>query len=495
MAFAKSSALGVAELPHIPTMKSSELRKLAEAAAAENCAPALWDAIAARCGEFADQLHYWDTVHILQSFTAARIENTELFMHLADVLSSKTSKLAPKHVLDLFAVYEAHDLRPRALYVELFHALIRLARSMYAEELSMSFQALARHRIGNPTVITHLVHTVRSQLPEFRLRYLCIVAGALGSLRACPKWLLEEFDGRARFEVETVAVQELLDNLQAFPSLEFSWRPYEELCLDELVSRTRGFKTAADMDQLVSPFDTLYFLQARGLLHEAFFESLIQWCLRGVHRPNTMSERRPTAKQLVTLHDHCCEWGLENTPGLNDAITYYVESGGGKLPVTRPQPLKYAKKRRYFFSPDPLEGRIVKDSASPAVLHSRRAVLEDLPGLPAGPHADDVGTQPPGGGPPPAIRKKLSAPAAGLTAEESTVGCWITSRKGPRPRHRRDPGLQKCKRPDMPRAPLWLKGGGMYLPKYHPGPGAVTTKFPYAGIPLSGRGASKVLRW
>ena len=59
--------------------------------------------------------------------------------------------MAVKHILDLLAVYEAHDLRPQALYVELLHALLRLSRSMYAEELALSLQALARYELGNPT--------------------------------------------------------------------------------------------------------------------------------------------------------------------------------------------------------------------------------------------------------------------------------------------------------------------------------------------------------
>ena len=63
----------------------------------------------------------------------------------------KTSKMAVKHILDLLAVYEAKDLRPQTLYVELLHALVRLSRSMYAEELALTLQALARYELGNPT--------------------------------------------------------------------------------------------------------------------------------------------------------------------------------------------------------------------------------------------------------------------------------------------------------------------------------------------------------
>lgn len=62
-----------------------------------------------------------------------------------------------------------------------------------------------------------------------------------------------------------------------------------------------------DVDQLVDPFSTLFFLQSHGVLHADFLRALCQWSLKGVHRPNVRSERRPTSQQLVILHDFCFE--------------------------------------------------------------------------------------------------------------------------------------------------------------------------------------------
>lgn len=62
-----------------------------------------------------------------------------------------------------------------------------------------------------------------------------------------------------------------------------------------------------DVDQLVDPFSTLFFLQSHGALHADFLRALCQWSLKGVHRPNVRSERRPTSQQLVILHDFCFE--------------------------------------------------------------------------------------------------------------------------------------------------------------------------------------------
>lgn len=62
-----------------------------------------------------------------------------------------------------------------------------------------------------------------------------------------------------------------------------------------------------DVDQLVDPFSTLFFLRSHGVLHADFLRALCQWSLKGVHRPNVRSERRPTSQQLVILHDFCFE--------------------------------------------------------------------------------------------------------------------------------------------------------------------------------------------
>eukprot|EP00931_Biecheleriopsis_adriatica_P065148 TRINITY_DN39781_c0_g1_i1.p1 TRINITY_DN39781_c0_g1~~TRINITY_DN39781_c0_g1_i1.p1 ORF type:complete len:596 (-),score=119.71 TRINITY_DN39781_c0_g1_i1:65-1654(-) len=473
--------MGSADLAEVPTMGSGQLRKLAEAAAAEGASPALWAALAARCEAMAEKLKYWDAVQILQAFTAADVERESLMLCLADTLSAKTSKMAPKHILDVLAVYEATKLRPRALYVELLHAIVRLSGSMYAEETSLTLQALARYGLGNPTVIAQLSRTLVSQLKEYRLRYLCGVTGALGAMRACPAPLLAELDKQAHFEVDTVPLQELLDNLQAFPLMEYSWKPYEDLCLEELLKRMSTFRTAEDVDQLVQPFDALLFLQARGLLHKEFLQALMQWCLRGVHRPNVRSERRPTSRQLVLLHDRCRELGLEDSEALQDAIQYYVESGGGLWQSLYPQPLKYSKRRRYIRSDDPLEGLelpplpLLEGEQETALMEpARQQVLEDLPGLPSSAPGSDLFGQEdalmPASAPVPAgPRRKPSAPSPELAPEESSVRCWVTTRKGPRPRRPRDIGLKKYMRKDMPRAPLWLQGGWQMRPKYQPG--------------------------
>jgi hypothetical protein len=468
-------------------MKSSDLRKLSQAAIAEGAHPDIWDAIASRCEASAEQMNYWDSIAVLQAFTSVRVENQSFFLRMAEALCSKTSKLAPKMVWDLLAVYEANNIRPRALYAELFHTTIRLSRSMYAEELSLTLQALARLRLGNPTVVAHLVSAVRWQLRDFRLRYLCGVAGALGSLEMTPDALLSDFEKQATFEVQAVAVQELLENLQTFPELEYSWRPYEDLCLHELKSRIGKFQTAADVGQLADPIEAMLFLRTKGLLETNFLEAISQWCVRAVHRPNVMSERRPTARQLYQVYDRCWEVGLESSPALQDAITYYVESGGGQWPNAMPKPLRYHRKRMYIRRFDPMEGVdlpvVSQQIVQPMI---RQSTVGDIPGLPStgdGLSEWDESAIEERATPQQVNRKKCGG---------VTVGAFVTSRRSVRPRHRADPGLKKILRKNWHRAPLFMNPGFCSRPKYRPG--VATRANPWPDVPVGPRGASWVLR-
>eukprot|EP00933_Yihiella_yeosuensis_P017710 TRINITY_DN14756_c0_g1_i2.p1 TRINITY_DN14756_c0_g1~~TRINITY_DN14756_c0_g1_i2.p1 ORF type:complete len:454 (+),score=62.07 TRINITY_DN14756_c0_g1_i2:143-1363(+) len=405
--------------------------------------------------------------------------------------------MAPKHVLDLLAVYEAYGVRPRALYVELFHSVVRLSASMYAEEVTLTLQALARYQLGNPTVVAQLIRTVLSQLKEFRLRYLCGVTGALGALRACQPELLTELDARAKYEVDTVPVQELLDNCQSFPLLEYSWKPYEDLCLNEFLQRCSTFRSAEEIDQLVRPFDALLFLQARGQLNNEFLSAVTQWCLRGVHLPNVRSERRPTTRELVLLHDRCRERGIDDLPALQDAIRYFVESGGGIWPAAFPKPLKYKRfGRKYIRTIDPLEGVDLPplphelDEDGDQIAQIAPAAEEmSIFGEETAVAVQSASTTSV------ARRRKPSMSSPELDPNDSTVYCWVTTRKGPRPRRPRDPGLKKVLRKDMPRAPLWLTGGWSMRPKYQPGQRPQRhIGHHYAGLPVGKRGAAWVLR-
>ncbi|CAJ1430601.1 unnamed protein product, partial [Effrenium voratum] len=459
--------------------------------------------------EIADGMNYWDLVHILQAFTEAgvrhqKVSNRDLFLRLADALTAKTAKMAPKHVLDLLAVYEAADLRPRALYVELLHAVLRLSRSMYAEELTLTLQALARYNLGNPTVVSQLMRTVRNEIKEFRLRYLCASAGALGALHACPQELLDVLDQRARFEVDTISVQELLDNIQAFPQLEFSWQPYEDLCLTEFLQRLSKFRTAEEVDQLVSPFEVARFLQSRGLLSPEFLRALCQWSLKGAHRPNVRAERRPSTRQLLQLQDLCFEHGLEEEPALQDAIQYFVESAGGKWHSIYAKPLKYKRRRAYIRREDPLDGLELPELPEPV---SRPKQLEqrpeDLAALPSSqedtqlaPAESDSPSQETNAlasfedeGP----RIKPSAPSPLLENEDSLVyRIRGYSRKGPRPRAFRDPLRKRDFDKEPTKGPLWYYGGWAMRPKYQPGQKLHNNPWPRG--PVGYRGAAKVLR-
>ena len=145
----------------------------------------------------------------------------------------------------------------------------------------------------------------------------------------------------------------------------------------------RSYPGCEEVDQLVDPFEVLFFLRATGQLRPGYLRALTQWCLRGVHRPNVRSERRPTTAQLVSLYDFCREEGLEEEPALNDAIAYFVESAGGKWHSLYARPLAYTKKRFYIRRDDPLEGLALPPLPGSKPISKAVAKPEDLPGLPS----------------------------------------------------------------------------------------------------------------
>jgi len=255
--------------------------------------------------------------------------------------------------------------------------------------------------------------------------------------------------------------------------MEFSWQPYEELCLQELLARVGAFETAEEVDALEDPFLAMRFLQARGQLQGGYLRALSQWCLRGVHRPNVRSERRPTARQLLVLHDMCYEHGVEDDPALQDALAYYVESAGGRWGSAMPKALKYQDRRVYIRTEDPVETSqaLLPEPGSAPARPARRRETEDLFGLPSAEHeleaseASESGVES-------RHQKKPSAASPSLEPDESTVGCWIDSRKGPRPRTKRDPGFKRHLRKDVSRPPLWMQGGWSMRPKYQRGENA-----------------------
>jgi hypothetical protein len=455
-------------------MGSNQLRKLSEAAleAPESAAPQVWGTLGDACEANAEKLRHWDAVAILSAFTRARVERPSLYMRLAEPLAAKASRLAPKHALDIIAVYEANGIRPRALYVEIFHALIRLADAMYAEEMTATLQGLARLQLGNPTLVTKFTHVVKRELTQFRYLHLCASTGALYSLGALHGSLFAALNSKAKMETEMLTTEELQEALQGLPSLEYSWVPYEDLCRAEFAKRIQSFKTAEDVSTLADPFATLFFLQVHGCLSKEFLRALCRWCLDASYKPSNLTDKRPTAYQLAILHDRCEEFGMGDNKHLAKAMKVFISTVGGKRlhGHTRPQPLVYKKQRRYFRTVDLKGNAALKATGSDDIF----APSDDMESSEQdlfqadGDFEDSIDSIDADH----SWRLKQFKPSGGESAE-----VWSTPVKSPKsPRRRKDPGIQRVRATDMHRLPFWLEGFNA-KPKYRERPDMPKQKF------------------
>ncbi|CEM03250.1 unnamed protein product [Vitrella brassicaformis CCMP3155] len=349
------------ELDHIKTMKSSDLRRLCESAVAtKNTTLELWIAIAQRALESADSLKVWDAIIVLESFAAVNMVDRTLFLALAEQFPKAALKMEPRLIISLFTVYEKAKLRPRLLYVELFHSLMKQTDRMYGHELADVLAMMARLKVGNPQVLRHMCRALVKYVHLLRFLHVCCVYGALRSLDVTNTTVYEVLEKRADMELQMLPVQELLDALQSVGSLEFSWHPFEKMLLNEYLKRTTKFEDGRDVDELADPFAAMDFMRAHGLLHKEFLTALCKWCVKATYRPAKRSWKRPMSHQLVQLHDICREWGLEENRDLQQAIRHFVSTKGGtdRYMMWRadiPKSTTYATRRPYFLRPDPLE--------------------------------------------------------------------------------------------------------------------------------------------
>ncbi|OEH74426.1 hypothetical protein cyc_06406 [Cyclospora cayetanensis] len=166
-----------------------------------------------------------------------------------------------------------------------------------------------------------------------------------GAMEEAAWTVLALIERRVAFLIVGLPLQLLLDEVQTMPRLEFSWRPYETLADVELQKRLASLESAEDVDQLADPFATLQFLRNQGTVQQhnndtyplfachlcafqEFLKALIRWCAAAVYRPATRSQKRPTAEELVMLHDMCREHGIQDDRQLQKAIHKFVSTQG-----------------------------------------------------------------------------------------------------------------------------------------------------------------------
>jgi len=156
-------------------------------------------------------------------------------------------------------------------------------------------------------------------------------------------------------------INEVYETLLDLPNLEYSFRPFEDLLRAAFTARLRDISTARDVNMFACPIRVLLFAYTHEDIPNRTLFAYTRWANDMSYAPNTLSQKRPTAQDLVLLQTLCENQGVK-THVLGNAIRNYLASGGGRQKTwLKPRPIAYQRKRVYVRCNDPCETRVPAD--------------------------------------------------------------------------------------------------------------------------------------
>ncbi|KAF4742550.1 hypothetical protein FOZ63_024459 [Perkinsus olseni] len=357
-----------AELAALPTAKSGSLRRFAEYLAEsrddrpENVAGIVDRLKSMERGE----LRLWDALAIAQSVATLKASPQDqrfdiLFLNIAHHLHALgTSQMSPRTLIDTLCLFEVLKIRPKALYVDVMHQLVRQTTAMYPDELTGLLVTMARIGLSSPAMLDRIAASIRhSQLQNIRYLHGCEVVGAMAALGYDNSAFYAALDSRMKMCAEMMPVEEVWDTVKYLPSLQYSWKPYERSIWDELSRRTSKFYNELHVDEVSDPVSFMQFLRLHKRLDKRFMSAMAAWARVTVYRPTSRTSRRPTARELALIVDYCQEYGVgaedaDNKHVLHKAVRTFVGSRGGQQETKlNRRPLLYMRRRRYVRADDP----------------------------------------------------------------------------------------------------------------------------------------------
>lgn len=379
-----SSNLYFQDLQEIKSYSSSQLSKIAVSAADRSInSVELWAAITQRTIDFAPKLKVWDAISVMGAIVRMGYKDREMFVTLGEVLPRHISSMTVNHICDILTYYERVGVHPRAMYVEMFHGLMKKTDSMYGEEFALVLTTLAQLKLGNPEILKHYCRAVVRSIDRLDYVDVCRITGALRALGVNHSTTFEIMDLKQQSELACLPIQELIDVLKKLKDSRitgFFWEPYESHAINELQRRLSEVpKDARYIAELNNPFDTLQWLKAQQLLNKPFLLALAVWSNKTVHERATNSSKRPLAHDLILLHSIMTEdFGMTSEDDLHHltcAIKKFALSRGGNNILMHKQekfiPLVYQKGRQYRSTLDPLENDAEAVDVWPASAVSR----------------------------------------------------------------------------------------------------------------------------
>ena len=329
------------------------VKRMGSASLREACAPlsglpsedrvVFGNAIGERALEIRADMRYWDLVVLLNSLEFAEPILSELWL----VMQGKLSKLAPKHLIDLYVV--CHEA---SVMEDIEYRLIDFANStMYIDEYVAILRVLARKPRSHSSLPEGLsLALLSNESLQSQVKYLhaCEILGALEKLNFVSKKIDFFCVSKCKSELELMPIDEHWKTITSFSKLLFSSKKLEELCRKDLENREKK------LDELSRPIEFLQFLRFNGLLTQSILLNACTWANNAVYRPatRTQAHRRLTIFEVALLADLCTMLNV-SADSIEKAIRVTVESRGGtRIHLAKPKPTKYRRRRAYLRLPD-----------------------------------------------------------------------------------------------------------------------------------------------
>ncbi|KAF8819118.1 hypothetical protein IE077_000200 [Cardiosporidium cionae] len=346
-----------------PSSQPSE-KPPAAAVMAIFASPLCWSLVAARAMQYSPPLRVIDALRLLEAFALRKVMDRALYIHVGELLTKSIYQLSMTQLCQTISLYFSANLYPRLLFVEVFNAMIRLSHQLYSHEFTEALTTLATYHIANTDVLHAFSKTLAQRVAILKCRDVVIIVDALHFLEYENPHLYTLLDEKCKLDIQKLSPQELLDTLMALSQVRFCWKLYETLLATEFTNRLKTFQKAEDVDQLADPFACLEYLKTKKSLEKTFLLVLSLWCAKAVKRPPTRSYKRPFVRNLLQLYDCMREFHLEEDGHLQEAITYFVASKGGKDRSYNKtiKPISYQTGRRYIYKKD--EQKVTSSSNS-----------------------------------------------------------------------------------------------------------------------------------
>ncbi|EEQ97665.1 conserved hypothetical protein [Perkinsus marinus ATCC 50983] len=238
--------------------------------------------------------------------------------------------MSPRTLIDTLCLFEVLNIRPKALYVDVMHQLVRQVTAMYPDELTALLVTMARIGLSSPAMLDRIAAAIQhSQLQNIRYLHGCELAGAMAALGYDNSPFFTALDNRMEMCAEMMPVEEVWDTVKYLPSLQYSWKPYERAIWEELTRRTNKFYNELHVDEMSDPVGFMQFLRLHKRLDKRFMSAMAAWARVAVYRPTSRTSRRPTARELALIVDYCQEYGVgtddtDNKHVLHKAVRTFV---------------------------------------------------------------------------------------------------------------------------------------------------------------------------